>query len=166
LGTKKATTSPIMGRCSRGATHISSLLQADKRICLSWRWASLACVSKEQDTSPLSGLYRCCALIRQKKTLPPLKGRNVSIRYATSVQNSLCGYGCYSIPRPFNGGLPVFATLFSHHVSEIHSPMATVSGFHCPGLALTNFRWILLLITDFISVILIHYNPFLIFVNR
>lgn len=44
--------------------------------------------------------------------------------------------------------------------------MATVSGFHCPELALTNFHWILLLITEFISVILIHYNPFLTIVNR
>jgi hypothetical protein len=40
-----------------------------------------------------------------------------------------------------------------------------VLGFHCPKLALTKRHWLLLLITDFISVILIHYNPFLIIVN-
>jgi len=57
--------------------------------------------------------------------------------FATLVQNSLCGYGCYSIPCPFNGGLPAPATIISHFILEIHSPTVTVSGFHLPKLALT-----------------------------
>lgn len=111
LDAKKATTSPIMGRCSRGATHISSLLLTQARSCRSlrslppYRNQRTPCVTKKWAMH----CFRANTTESKKHFL--LKRTKCFHSFATSVQNSLCGYGCYSIPRPFNGGLPVFATV-------------------------------------------------------
>lgn len=110
LGTKKATTSPIMGRCSRGATHISSLLLTHARLCRSLR--SLSPLRNQgPNASPKRAVHCFRANTTESKKHFLLKRTKCFHSFATSVQNSLCGYGCYSIPRPFNGGLPVFATV-------------------------------------------------------
>ena len=91
LGTKKATTSPIMGRCSRGATHISSLLLTHTRHCRSLR--SLPPYRNQgPNASPKNGLCIIFALILQnQKNTSSSKGRNVSIRLPPQYKTRSAG---------------------------------------------------------------------------
>ena len=91
LGTKKATTSPIMGRCSRGATHISSLLLTHARLCRSLRSVS-PLRNQGSNASPKKGLCIVFALILQnQKNTSSSKGRNVSIRLPPQYKTRSAG---------------------------------------------------------------------------
>ncbi|PTQ79633.1 hypothetical protein C8U37_1374 [Trichococcus patagoniensis] len=155
-----------MGRCSRGATHISSLLLTHDPLCCSLR--SLPPLWNQGPPIRHQKKRLCIVLaliLQNQKNTSSSKGRNVSIRLPPQYKTRSAGTDVTRYPVLLTADSRFLLLSFSHHVSEIHSPTATVLGFHCPKLALTKRHWLLLLITDFISLISTNYNPFLIIVN-